>query len=62
MTSQSRIPGGFTIPPGVVPSLSKEDLYSLLWKRAEDKDTDKYFNDVKIKDPVTDHLILMNLV
>jgi hypothetical protein len=46
-TSQSRTP---TIPPGVVPSLSREDLYNLLWKEAEDKDTNEHFNDVKLKD------------
>ncbi|XP_062513799.1 uncharacterized protein LOC134189518 isoform X2 [Corticium candelabrum] len=56
--SRSRLDmtGGLNLPPGLVPSLSKEDLYDLLWKRAEQQQTDEHItnNDVK-RDKTVDH-------
>lgn len=55
--------GGLNLPPGLVPSLSKEDLYDLLWKRAEQQQTDEHItnNDVK-RDKVIKILVKNNII
>lgn len=53
MTSRNDTPpSNLNLPPGIVPSLSKDDLYDLLWKQAEKEQKDDHLNDVNIRDKV----------